>query len=101
MSLRFRKSINLLPDVRMNLTGSGLSWTVGPRGFSMNVGKRGTYLNAGLPGTGLYSRTKLTVVAAGPSPPHILWQAWQDCMPLSNRLSLGRSERWGSWQATQ
>ena len=63
MSLRFRKSINLLPGVRMNLTGSGLSWTVGPRGFSMNVGKRGAYLNAGLPGTGLYSRTKLTGVS--------------------------------------
>lgn len=59
MGLRFRKSIKLAPGVRMNLSGSGISWSIGPRGASISIGKRGTYLNTGIPGTGLYSRQRL------------------------------------------
>lgn len=59
MAIRFRKRITLAPGLRMNLSGSGISWSVGPRGASMTFGKRGTYLNAGIPGTGLYSRGQL------------------------------------------
>lgn len=57
--MRFRKSIKLAPGIRMNLSGSGVSWTLGPRGASVGIGKRGTYLNTGIPGTGLYSRSQL------------------------------------------
>src|SRR5882672_10228594 len=60
MSLRFRKRVTLVPGLRMNLSGSGISWSVGPRGASLNFGKGGTYFNAGIPGTGLYSRTRLS-----------------------------------------
>ncbi|MGO4393412.1 DUF4236 domain-containing protein [Variovorax sp. M-6] len=60
MALRFRKSIKLAPGIRMNLSGSGTSWTLGPRGASIGVGKRGTFLNTGMPGTGLSSRTQLS-----------------------------------------
>jgi hypothetical protein len=60
MSLRFRKRVTLLPGLRMNLSGSGISWSVGPRGASLNFGKSGTYFNAGIPGTGLYSRTRIS-----------------------------------------
>ena len=60
MALRFRKSIKLAPGVRMNLSGGGLSWSLGPRGASIGIGKRGTFLNTGIPGTGLYSRQSLT-----------------------------------------
>ena len=60
MSLRFRKSIKLAPGVRLNFSGSGTSWTFGPRGASIGVGSRGTYLNTGIPGTGLFSRTRLS-----------------------------------------
>jgi Protein of unknown function (DUF4236) len=59
MGLRFRKSIRLAPGIRMNLSGSGLSCSIGPRGASVTVGKRGTYVNAGIPGTGLYSRQRI------------------------------------------
>lgn len=59
MALRFRKSIKLAPGLRMNFSGSGASWTLGPRGASIGIGKRGTYLNTGLPGTGLYARERL------------------------------------------
>lgn len=59
MSLRFRKSFKLAPGIRMNLSGSGVSWTVGPRGASVGIGRRGAHLNSGIPGTGLYARTPL------------------------------------------
>jgi hypothetical protein len=57
--MRFRKSIKLAPGLRMNLSGSGVSWTLGPRGASIGIGRRGSYLNTGIPGTGLYSRQRL------------------------------------------
>lgn len=60
MAIRFRRSIKLAPGLRMNLSGSGVSWTLGPRGTSVGIGRRGTYLNSGIPGTGLYSRQRLS-----------------------------------------
>jgi len=59
MALRFRRSIKLAPGVRWNISGSGSSWTFGPRRASINVGSRGTFLNAGI-GAGLSSRTRLS-----------------------------------------
>src|SRR5262245_48612248 len=59
MGLRFRKSINVLPGVRINFGLHGLSATIGPRGASVNLGPRGTYLNVGVPGTGVSLRTRL------------------------------------------
>lgn len=58
--MRFRKSIKLAPGIRMNLSGSGIGWTLGPRGASVGIGSRGTFLNAGIPGTGLSHRQSLT-----------------------------------------
>lgn len=60
MAIRFRKSFKLAPGIRMNLSGGGLSWSLGPRGASIGIGKRGTFLNTGIPGTGLSSRQSLT-----------------------------------------
>lgn len=60
MGLRFRKSIKLAPGIRMNLSGGGISWSLGPRGTSVGIGKRGAFLNTGIPGTGLYSRQQLS-----------------------------------------
>lgn len=58
MGFGFRKSIKILPGVRVNVSRSGFSTTIGGRGVSVNVGKRGTYLNAGVPGTGLSYRAR-------------------------------------------
>jgi len=44
----------------MNLSGSGVSWSFGPRGASLNVGRRGVFTSTGIPGTGLYSREKIS-----------------------------------------
>jgi hypothetical protein len=57
--MRFRRSIKLAPGFRLNLSGSGLSASVGPRGASMTFGRRGAFFNAGIPGTGLSSRQRL------------------------------------------
>src|SRR5690348_14497922 len=59
MGFRFRRSLRILPGVRVNLSARGVSTTIGPRGASVNVSKRGAYLNTGIPGTGLSARTKL------------------------------------------
>lgn len=69
MALRFRKSIKLAPGVRMNLSGGGLSWTLGPRGATLGIGKRGTYLNSGIPGTGLSMRQALGGGSSSSRPP--------------------------------
>lgn len=59
MAWRFKKSMQLVPGVRINLSGGGLSWTIGTRGASINIGKRGIYLNTAIPKIGLYARQKL------------------------------------------
>ncbi len=59
MGLRFRKSITLMPGVRVNLGLRGASLSVGPRGASVNVSSRGVYGNVGIPGTGVSYRTRL------------------------------------------
>jgi len=48
----------------MNFSKSGMSATVGVKGFGINVGGRGAYLNTALPGTGISSRVRLD---SGPS----------------------------------
>jgi hypothetical protein len=53
MGFRFRRSIRLLPGVRLNLSKGTPSISVGPRGFTANIGKRGVRGTAGLPGSGL------------------------------------------------
>jgi hypothetical protein len=59
MGLRFRRTVKLLPGVRLNLSRSGVSTTVGVRGASVTVGKQGTYANVGLPGSGVSYRTRI------------------------------------------
>lgn len=53
MGFRFRRTIKVLPGVRLNLSGSGASVSLGSRGFHYTVGSKGTRVTAGIPGTGL------------------------------------------------
>ncbi|MBL8882983.1 MAG: DUF4236 domain-containing protein [Hyphomicrobium sp.] len=53
MAFRFRKSFKVLPGVRLNVSKSGLSTSVGPRGAKLNFSKDRTTATVGLPGTGL------------------------------------------------
>lgn len=60
MGIRFRKRIKILPGIHVNISKSGTSLNVGPRGANVSIGKNGTYLNAGIPGTGIYSRERIS-----------------------------------------
>jgi hypothetical protein len=58
MGFRFRKSFQLIPGLRLNVSKGGLSVTAGVPGLSVDVNSRKTSLNVGLPGTGLsYNQT--------------------------------------------
>lgn len=59
MGFRFRKTISIIPGVRVNLSKSGVSASVGGKGESVNIGHDGRVRGTvGLPGTGVsYSDT--------------------------------------------
>jgi hypothetical protein len=51
--MRFRKSIRIAPGVRINLSRSGISTSLGGRGATVNIGRKGTRTTVGIPGTGI------------------------------------------------
>ena len=56
MGFRFQRRIRIAPGVRLNLSRSGISTSVGGRGFTLN--SRGT-ATVSIPGTGLSYRANL------------------------------------------
>ena len=57
---RFRKTISILPGVRINLSKTGVSGSLGGHGATVNVGKKGEQVTLGIPGTGMSYRTPLS-----------------------------------------
>ncbi len=58
---RFRKTIGVLPGVRINLSKSRVSTSLGGRGATVNVGADGRRMvTVGIPGTGMSYRAPLT-----------------------------------------
>jgi hypothetical protein len=55
MALRFRRRIQIVPGVHLNLGLHGAGLSVGPRGLHIGVNRRGMYTSAGIPGTGIYA----------------------------------------------
>lgn len=53
MGIRFHKSARLAPGVRLNVSKTGPSLSLGPRGASVNVSRNGVRLTLALLGTGL------------------------------------------------
>lgn len=54
MGFRFRKIISVIPGVKVNLSKSGVSTSLGGRGATVNVGTSGKKtLTLGIPGTGM------------------------------------------------
>jgi len=73
MGFRFQRRINILPGLRINLSKSGIGFSVGGRGFHAGVDSNGRrYTSAGLPGTGISWREykKANPHAAPPALPH-------------------------------
>lgn len=53
MGWRFRRSIKIIPGVRINFGKKGTSVSVGGKGATVNFSSKGTRYTVGLPGTGL------------------------------------------------
>jgi len=53
MGFRFSHRVSILPGLKLNLSGSGVSLSASVRGAHLNFGPRGVYGSAGIPGTGL------------------------------------------------
>ena len=54
---RFRKTFSVLPGVKINLSKTGVSTSVGGKGATLNVGHGKKNVTLGIPGTGLSYRT--------------------------------------------
>lgn len=59
MGLRFRRSIKLVPGVRLNIGLRRASLSIGGKGFTYNIGSNGSRVTAGIPGSGLSYSTHL------------------------------------------
>jgi hypothetical protein len=59
MSFRFQRRIKILPGLRLNVSKTGISWTVGTRGASVTARDGKLTGNVGIPGTGLSYRKRL------------------------------------------
>ncbi|MGY4568406.1 hypothetical protein ACVWY5_001476 [Bradyrhizobium sp. USDA 3256] len=78
MSFRFTRRMSILPGVRLNFSGSGISTTIGVPGIGLTLGGRGgPTVNLGIPGTGIsyrqplrsVPRTRNSIEAPDPSTP--------------------------------
>lgn len=57
MGFKIRKSLKIAPGLRLNLSKSGVSASVGKPGATVNVGKNGVKSTVGIPGTGISHTT--------------------------------------------
>jgi hypothetical protein len=64
MGWRFRKSFTVVPGLRLNLSKSGLSASIGGAPFTLNVGSHGLMGTASIPGTGISYRQHFSAGAA-------------------------------------
>lgn len=53
MGFRFSRRIKVAPGVRLNISNSGVSTSVGRKGAWLTFGSRGTRSTVGVPGTGV------------------------------------------------
>ena len=64
MGLRFRKIFSVIPGVRLNVSKSGVSTSLGGHGATVNVGTNGKRtVTVGIPGTGLSYNAPLNVAS--------------------------------------
>lgn len=79
MGLRFRRSIRVLPGIRINLSRSGLSTSVGVRGAHVTLGHGKVRETVGVPGSGVsYTTTQSTRSEAYSAPGSANpWRFWR------------------------
>jgi hypothetical protein len=89
MAFRFRRTIKIMPGLRLNVGKRGVSASVGVRGAHVTVGKTGTRSTVGLPGTGA-SWTDYKPHTASPATP-----------PLEGPQRAGRTVGDTAWTLVQ
>lgn len=61
MGIRVRKSIKIMPGVRLNISKSGISTSIGVKGATVNLKPgRKARMTVGIPGTGISYTTSLS-----------------------------------------
>jgi hypothetical protein len=94
MGFRFRRSIRLLPGVRINIGKRGVSTSIGVRGAHVTLGHGQVRETVGLPGTGLsYTHFDGARHAAVKAP------GAADETPVTEPLPQGRAWRGWAWIA--
>ena len=53
MAFRFQKRIKIAPGIRLNVSKSGVSTSLGGRGATVNINSKGVRTTVGIPGSGL------------------------------------------------
>ena len=72
MPLRFSRHFKIAPGIRLNVSKSGVSTSVGTRGAWFTFGTKGTRATVGIPGTGIsYTETHSANHSAPAAPPHL------------------------------
>ena len=69
MGFRFSRRISLFKGLRLNLSKTGTSVSVGGRGAWLTFGKKGTRATVGIPGTGMSWSEKIDSPAPQQSAP--------------------------------
>jgi hypothetical protein len=94
--VRFRKTFSVLPGVKINVSKTGVSTSLGGNGATVNVGTRSRTVTLGIPGTGLSYRVPLStsillllLIAAA-----ILGVAWLIAPELVRSLLHAWQPRW-------
>jgi hypothetical protein len=64
MAWRFYRRVRLIPGLRVNLSRSGPSLSIGHRGAWHTVGPHGRRVTLGLPGTGIFYSEHIPPAAA-------------------------------------
>ena len=83
MPFRFRRSIYIVPGIRVNVGKHGLSTSVGVRGAHITVaGGPGVRATATLPGTGISYTVTTPHGGAGSRRPPGSWRRWLICTAI-------------------
>ena len=72
MGFRFSRRISLFKGLRLNLSKSGTSVSVGGRGSWLTFGKKGTRATVGIPGTGMSWSEKIGDAPPAHQPPSLI-----------------------------
>jgi hypothetical protein len=67
MAWRFRRSMQVLPGIRMTQTQNGIGWSFGTRSLRVNRSPKGAWSRSvSIPGTGLSNVTRIPSPLPGP-----------------------------------